>query len=80
MKYGQMEPAAEDDAGGLRQHVDVMAHRSTDELEDGGLAGARATGHHDAPRSVTPGAGAFTHDVSWTDRSAPAPPSRYSVT
>ncbi len=44
--------AAEDDARGLGEHHDVLAEMAAHQLEDGGLAGAWATGDDHEPRLV----------------------------
>lgn len=51
--------SAENDPGGLRQHVNVLTERLADQLEHGRLPRARPAGQHDPGRRVD--LGAFDH-------------------
>src|ERR1043166_6282881 len=55
--------APEQDAGRLGQHANVVTHRTPQDLEHGGLTGARAAGEHDPAREVRAGASTSGHDV-----------------
>ncbi len=54
--------ATEHDAGGLRQHLDVLAEGPAHQLEHRGLSCARPAGQYHPPRLV--GLGAFVHPSS----------------